>query len=555
MIEFLNDQGLDWLGAHRAIVLPAVLATALAVVGVLPRWLSFARKSAAPLLPMLRNLSDDDLPVTEPDDALAHNDDDPLVDFARARGSEVFVFGYVSAEDVRYFLCRLRRIQANNPHAPLDIILHSVGADLSSAMQIARAVKGHSARSTVFVPFYANGFSSLIAIAANEVVLSGNAIVSFGDDNISSLGAAVARKPLRRVDDRSLLHLHVGLRETAETRDHVCELLHEGAHRRCRIGTALATGRFSGPNPLSAAGLRAIGISVSTMMPPLVVDIVNSHQTLPPRSLPRLDPDAPDASPWLPGVSSRNCHIGVRPLLLRLEAGRGSKAICMVHGSNMASRMVDRSSATEILDFIGSLPHEQPLDVILHTPGGNAQAGLQIARALKAHKGRKTVFVPYFAYSAGTLISLAADEIVMSPHAVLGPIDVQIACLDVDQMPFPALAYRSLVRKKPTKRIQMSVLCIAESLRANEKTWFQNGVDLMKGTYRPGDAKRIVHALNDGAWSHGYPIGVAKAKALGLKVSTAMPEEPMEIVEHFRDDALGFNSIIHCSGASAPPRV
>ena len=50
----------------------------------------------------------------------------------------------------------------------------------------------------------------------------------------------------------------------------------------------------------------------------------------------------------------------------------------------------------------------------------------QIARAVSKHKGRVTVFVPHYAMSGGTLIALAADEIVMCKHAVLGPVDPQL---------------------------------------------------------------------------------------------------------------------------------
>jgi len=45
---------------------------------------------------------------------------------------------------------------------------------------------------------------------------------------------------------------------------------------------------------------------------------------------------------------------------------------------------------------------------------------------LKRHKGKKIVIVPHYAMSGGTLIALAADEIIMDQDAVLGPLDPQI---------------------------------------------------------------------------------------------------------------------------------
>ena len=47
-------------------------------------------------------------------------------------------------------------------------------------------------------------------------------------------------------------------------------------------------------------------------------------------------------------------------------------------------------------------------------------ASEQIARALHRHPARVTVLVPHYAMSGGTLLALAADEIVMDENAVLG---------------------------------------------------------------------------------------------------------------------------------------
>jgi len=63
------------------------------------------------------------------------------------------------------------------------------------------------------------------------------------------------------------------------------------------------------------------------------------------------------------------------------------------------------------------------------TPRRARPGALQIARAIRGHKGKVTVFVPHYAMSGGTLIALAADEIVMSRHAVLGPIDLRSGSL------------------------------------------------------------------------------------------------------------------------------
>src|SRR5262249_60532536 len=71
-------------------------------------------------------------------------------------------------------------------------------------------------------------------------------------------------------------------------------------------------------------------------------------------------------------------------------------------------------------------------------------AAMQIARAVEAHKAKVTVYVPVYAMSGGTLIALAADEIVLGEFSVLGPIDPQIAGL-------PAA---SIVKARDSKSIE-----------------------------------------------------------------------------------------------------
>lgn len=63
----------------------------------------------------------------------------------------------------------------------------------------------------------------------------------------------------------------------------------------------------------------------------------------------------------------------------------------------------------------------------LATEGGSADAAYRIARCLKNQYERFTLFVDSYCKSAGTLIAMAADEIVMSDEAELGPLDVQLA--------------------------------------------------------------------------------------------------------------------------------
>jgi len=109
----------------------------------------------------------------------------------------------------------------------------------------------------------------------------------------------------------------------------------------------------------------------------------------------------------------------------------------------------------KVIRAIQTTEPETPINLILHTPGGIALAALQIARAIKAHQGKVTVYVPHYAMSGGTLIALAADEIALGEHSVLGPVDPQI-----DKYPAPSIV--NVLKQKPIAEIDDETLILAD---------------------------------------------------------------------------------------------
>jgi ClpP class serine protease len=216
--------------------------------------------------------------------------------------------------------------------------------------------------------------------------------------------------------------------------------------------------------------------------------------------------------------------------LAEIEKSRGSRVIALVHRQETMRllgfplvRYIDIHDSEEVLRAIHLTDEDVPIDLILHTPGGLVLAAVQIARALADHKGRVTVFVPHYAMSGGTLIALAADEIVMCPHSVLGPVDPQLG-----QM--PAASLLRVVEQKPVSEIEDQTLVFADLAR-KAMGQVERVVEEILTKRHPGiDARRIATTLSSGTWTHDYPISAEEAKALGLPVSTEMPETVLELM-------------------------
>lgn len=455
----------------------------------------------------------------------------------------------IEEEHLQDFLWTLREVPAGTP---VDVVLHTVGGYPSVIQQIARALKAHAGPTTVFVPYYAFGLTALIALAADRVVMGTQAGFSFPQPTDDSLKTLVGSKGARHVSDETLIFLHNARNAWRELRAFVKEV--------ARPAAAPFTRHLFDPSrmdttPIGPAQAGKLGLAVSTDMPAEVLEIIEACECYPSpdvelktastvtaigtgaTSLAGAGNGGSDGYGWC----EPSCHLGVAPLLRGMQERRGTSVICVVHSPNMGSERVDMSTAKDVLRALSAVDPGAPLDVILHTPGGVSFHGWQIARALKAHKGRKTVFVPYFAWSAGTIIALAADEIVMSPHAALGPIDTQYGHV-------PVSAWVSVTKQKPRKKIEDRTLFMAERSARQMRDDHARALELMKGVYAPRVAERIVRTLNEGTLTHGYPVTFAEARALGLKVTSAMPAEPEQIVRAFRDPDMGYRSVIFCAG-------
>ncbi len=225
-----------------------------------------------------------------------------------------------------------------------------------------------------------------------------------------------------------------------------------------------------------------------------------------------------------PLIKQRMIAAARKRTLAKLEKIRSSRVILLVHRQETMSflgfplmRYIDVNDSEEVLRAIHLTDNEVPLDIVLHTPGGLVLASLQIARAIKEHPAKVTVYVPHYAMSGGTLIALAADEIVMAPHAVLGPVDPQIG-------QSPGASLLRVLRDKPVQDIEDKTLIAADMA---EKALYQIEhavVDLIHDRYSPDKAEEIAQLLTQGHWTHDYPITYANAREIGLPVSPDMPE-------------------------------
>lgn len=218
------------------------------------------------------------------------------------------------------------------------------------------------------------------------------------------------------------------------------------------------------------------------------------------------------------------------------ERQRRSRVILLIHRQESLSllgiplsRYITIEDSEQVLRAIRLTPPDTPIDLILHTPGGLVLATEQIARALIRHPAKVTVFVPHYAMSGGTMLALAADEIVMDANAVLGPVDPQLG-------QFPAASILKVVEDKPVSEVDDQTLIMADLSRKaiRQVQRFVRTLlldDVPHPKVSPDKIDTIIETLTTGQVTHDYPITVEEATGLGLPLTVGLPRSIYDLME------------------------
>lgn len=232
-----------------------------------------------------------------------------------------------------------------------------------------------------------------------------------------------------------------------------------------------------------------------------------------------------------PLITGRWFGIRREQALRAIEQARGTRVITMIHRQEKAnlfgfsvSRHIDLEDAQTIIAAIKETPPDRPIDLILHTPGGLVLAAMQIARAVEAHPAMVSVFVPVYAMSGGTLIALAADEIVLGEFSVLGPIDPQISGL-------PAASIVRARDSKPVANVFDLTLVLADVAEKALAQVKRGAVELLTPRLEQSQAEALAEKLAGGHWTHDYALTAQEAQDLGLPVKVGMPMNVLELMK------------------------
>ncbi|CAN7591224.1 SDH family Clp fold serine proteinase [Acidovorax delafieldii] len=234
-------------------------------------------------------------------------------------------------------------------------------------------------------------------------------------------------------------------------------------------------------------------------------------------------------------------------LISEIEKVTGNKLICYLGGH---SGQINRDDAVFFGDLLHNIPANHPVDLLLQTPGGDIDAAEKLFKMIRnrVRSAQLRVIVPDYAKSAGTLIALGADVVMMSDSSELGPIDPQVTLEDSsgNQMATPIHSYleafrehSEALRRKPDDPVALQMLkkidpikfkhfeMVMRRARTIAEELLQQGMLRSRPTASGPSYTKIANDLLDPAlWpSHGQMICAEDAIEIGLTIDRRDPDD------------------------------
>lgn len=206
-------------------------------------------------------------------------------------------------------------------------------------------------------------------------------------------------------------------------------------------------------------------------------------------------------------------------------------------------------SIIPIIEQIELIPDDvKEIDFLIISNGGDPITALRIMSLLRERFDKIGVLLPYVAYSAATILSLGADEIVMHPYSNLGPVDPQLTVshnnergvrenlqfssedlrnyVDFIRSDVGITDQQHLVSTISPLLKDVGTLPIGSAKRSQQLSLTLS--EKMLGWHFDDNAKAksIAKALNSSYYHHGYAVGRKEATEIGLPIT--VPEKDLE---------------------------
>jgi hypothetical protein len=205
---------------------------------------------------------------------------------------------------------------------------------------------------------------------------------------------------------------------------------------------------------------------------------------------------------------------------------------------------------------LNTLGEHERIALALYTRGGDTNTPWPLINAIRANCEKVTILVPYVAHSAGTLLTLGGDEILMTKYSTLSPIDPTVAnafnpmdpVAQGNRLPIAVedvMAFLELAEKSGGESAKADAFRrLAESVHPLALGNVQRSINQIRqlaekmlrraGSQAPADQiEAMIDRLTTQSYSHAHQFTRDEAMAIGLPVGTTTPELEGLMLEYY----------------------
>jgi hypothetical protein len=236
-----------------------------------------------------------------------------------------------------------------------------------------------------------------------------------------------------------------------------------------------------------------------------------------------------------------------RVFLERIEKARKSRALLYVTGDRLSQETIIHSDVFDLfVEHLDAIGVTERITLILYTRGGDGMAAWSLFNLVRMFCDELEVLVPMKAHSAGTMMAIGADRIIMTKQATLSPIDPSINHPLAPQVvgappgtrtPVSVEAIKGYldlagdtIGRAPEQQREMGPvlldlarqvhpIVLGDTYRRRQQTQTLAEKLLAPQVKSAENRKKIISFLSSDSGSHDYTLNRREAEALGLPVT------------------------------------
>lgn len=192
-------------------------------------------------------------------------------------------------------------------------------------------------------------------------------------------------------------------------------------------------------------------------------------------------------------------------------------------------QIIDIDRDDLFINWYSMIDINETLNIVINARGGSISSSDAIINILLLHEGEVNIYIPYFSYSAGSMIALCADNLYLNPYSLMSPVDPQI---DYEKNQQPVKSYLKYARVKGIKSMNLSNALKYYECKSLYDDNIRNMKRILRNNYSKYKMEKIIKHFGRGIYPHEKQFNVDELEEMGLNFNVPVPEKYQDIFKN-----------------------